>query len=107
MKRPRISPSRSAPMSSRNSTDALFEGVRPAVQAGRFYPADAEELRANVETYLSATGQNTSAMPPVALLAPHAGYIYSGAVAGAAFAAVRGLAYTHVLVLPPSHFADF
>src|SRR5207302_502730 len=61
----------------------------PAV-AGRFYPRDREELRADVETYLSQPRANEQ--PPVRALrciVPHAGYMYSGHVAGAVFAALE------------------
>jgi hypothetical protein len=43
----------------------------------------------------------------VGLVAPHAGYVYSGPVAGAAYAAVRGETYGRVVVLAPSHRAAF
>jgi AmmeMemoRadiSam system protein B len=61
----------------------------PAV-AGRFYPRDPETLRADVRSYLSqTTSKEVSSIPvPVRALgciAPHAGYMYSGHVAGAVF----------------------
>jgi len=71
---------------------------RPAV-AGRFYPADASSLRAEVETYLGAPYQE--ARSAVALLAPHAGYVFSGTTAGAAYARVQ--VPTRVVVLCPNH----
>jgi MEMO1 family protein len=54
----------------------------PAV-AGRFYPADPEELRAEVQSYLSPARETVSAF---ACIVPHAGYVYSGHVAGAVYA---------------------
>ena len=56
----------------------------PAV-AGRFYPADPAVLQADVRSYLSPPSQLISA---IACMVPHAGYIYSGAVAGAVFSRI-------------------
>lgn len=71
----------------------------PAV-AGRFYPRNPDELRAEVQTYLSAP----DTQPPVraiGCIAPHAGYMYSGHVAGAVFARLE---IPHrVFVLCPNH----
>ena len=67
----------------------------PAV-AGRFYPADPQLLHSEVRTYLSQTSapqsQTTSQHDPIRALgciAPHAGYMYSGHVAGAVFAELQ------------------
>ena len=60
----------------------------PAV-AGRFYPADPQVLRSEVRSYLSSASQKQSSQKPIRALgciAPHAGYMYSGHVAGAVFA---------------------
>src|SRR5581483_2885977 len=54
----------------------------PAV-AGRFYPADPAVLRSDLNSYLSPAQPVEAA---IGCIAPHAGYIYSGAVAGAVFA---------------------
>jgi len=59
----------------------------PAV-AGRFYPRDEKSLRAEVRTYLSQTRQQTPVLG-LGCIAPHAGYLYSGHVAGAVFAALE------------------
>lgn len=69
----------------------------PAV-AGRFYPANPAQLRADIESYLSPRGKKTAA---IGCIAPHAGYMYSGAVAGAVFSAldIPG----HAIVLGPNH----
>jgi AmmeMemoRadiSam system protein B len=80
---------------------------RPAV-AGSFYPADPAELRRAVTAALrSATESNPSAAAPPApkaLVAPHAGYVYSGAVAASAYARVAGRAgIERVAVLGPAH----
>jgi AmmeMemoRadiSam system protein B len=77
--------------------------VRPAAVAGLFYPAAEAELRATVDALLA--GPEPAAPAPKALIVPHAGYAYSGAVAGLAFRALRPLAGTvqRVVLLGPSH----
>jgi AmmeMemoRadiSam system protein B len=57
--------------------------VRHPAVAGRFYPRDPDDLRAEVQSYLSASGETVSALGCVV---PHAGYVYSGHVAGAVYA---------------------
>lgn len=69
----------------------------PAV-AGRFYPADTDVLRADVTSYLSPPQAH---IPAIACMAPHAGYMYSGQVAGAVFARVKIPA--RCIVLCPNH----
>lgn len=56
--------------------------VREPAVAGRFYPGNADRLRADVESYLSPRTERVHA---IACMVPHAGYMYSGAVAGAVF----------------------
>ena len=73
----------------------------PAV-AGRFYPSDPDELRAEVLGYLSST--NTARQTPISVIgciAPHAGYVYSGHVAGAVFASIE--IPRRCIVLCPNH----
>ncbi len=60
--------------------------VRRAAFAGSWYPGKPGELRRAVEGYLAAGGPRS---PALGLIAPHAGYVYSGAVAGAGYAAVE------------------
>jgi AmmeMemoRadiSam system protein B len=80
--------------------------VRKPVAAGGFYPADTGELAALVDRLLAASPQ--PAVPSgrlCALLVPHAGYVYSGAVAAGGFATIPdGAAGLRVALLGPSHF---
>jgi AmmeMemoRadiSam system protein B len=80
--------------------------IRPPAVAGSFYPADARALRALVERLLRSAEPSSAVAPPAALIAPHAGYVYSGPVAAAAFAQLRphAQAIRRVLLLGPSHF---
>ena len=80
---------------------ATYTLRHPAV-AGRFYPRDREELRSEVETYLSQTQtQEHSAARAIGCIVPHAGYMYSGHVAGAVFARVE--VPRRCIVLCPNH----
>jgi AmmeMemoRadiSam system protein B len=74
----------------------------PAV-AGYFYPELADELRRAVVNYLDQAERRLSA--PKAIIAPHAGYIYSGAVAASAYACIAPAhaSITRVIVLGPAH----
>jgi hypothetical protein len=77
--------------------------------AGSFYPAEPARLAAAVDGYLAAAAVDDSGPPPKAIVAPHAGYLYSGPVAGSAFAALapRAAAIRRVLLLGPSHYVAF
>ncbi len=68
---------------------------RPAV-GDRFYPADPERLRAEIARYVETEAKRK---PAIAMMAPHAGYIYSGEVAGATYSAVK-LPGTFVILCP-------
>ena len=78
--------------------------VRPPAVAGLFYPNDADELRDAVSAYL-AQQSDTPGAPPKALIVPHAGYIYSGGIAAAAYATVARLRHTvrRIVLIGPSH----
>jgi AmmeMemoRadiSam system protein B len=73
--------------------------------AGQFYPGDGQTLRTSVSRLLAAAPASTTPAPK-ALIAPHAGYIYSGQVAAAAFAALRdrAQAVTRVVLIGPAHY---
>jgi AmmeMemoRadiSam system protein B len=74
---------------------------RPAV-AGRFYPGDPETLRQEASSYLSQPNfTNESPVRAIGCIAPHAGYMYSGHVAGAVFSAVE--IPPTCIVLCPNH----
>jgi AmmeMemoRadiSam system protein B len=60
--------------------------VRPAAVAGTFYPDDPRTLTAMIDGLMASVDPVASDAPPVALIAPHAGYIYSGPVAATAYA---------------------
>jgi len=77
--------------------------VRPAAVAGLFYPQGSNDLRAAVKAYLAAPP--AVFRTPKALIVPHAGFIYSGPVAGKAYASLEAGAASlrRVVLLGPSH----
>ena len=82
--------------------------VRPAAVAGRFYPADPIELRRMVEGFLSRVELDAAAAPK-AIIAPHAGYIFSGPIAAPAYArfAPARPVIKRIVLIGPSHFVPF
>jgi len=93
-----------------------LQSVRSPVVAGLFYPGDAVELRRAVRRYLGeAPAWPDDRRPPKAVIAPHAGYAYSGATAGHAFRALSrdrsrtggSAAVERVVLLGPSHRVPF
>ena len=72
-----------------------------------FYPAAEAQLSATVEACLSAVAEPHAV--PKAIIAPHAGYVYSGPIAGTAYAPFigRGDAIRRVVLLGPSHRVPF
>lgn len=83
--------------------------IRPAAVAGTFYPGSAEELSAMVTRLLDDAsadlGHDAPTPVPKAIIAPHAGYIYSGAVAARVYARLKPLRETikRVVLLGPCH----
>ncbi len=69
----------------------------PAV-AGRFYPGDPDDLRAQAQSYLTTTSETVSASGCVV---PHAGYVYSGHVAGAVYAPLA--LPRRIILMCPNH----
>jgi AmmeMemoRadiSam system protein B len=82
------------------------DGVRTPVAAGRFYPDRGAELAAMVDRLLDAAAATPLPGKLRALVAPHAGYVFSGAVAASAFAALPPQAGgLRAALLGPSHFS--
>lgn len=76
----------------------MLAAVREPVVAGRFYPADPAALYAQVDAFL---GESPADEHAYAVIAPHAGYLYSGAIAGSVYARVH--VPRTVIVLGPNH----
>ncbi|MDE2118867.1 MAG: AmmeMemoRadiSam system protein B [Betaproteobacteria bacterium] len=80
-----------------------MQNIRPAAVAGLFYPGEADALTRDVRAMLAAARPNK--LIPKALIAPHAGYIYSGPVAASAYAVLKDIAprIRRVVLLGPTH----
>jgi MEMO1 family protein len=80
--------------------------VRPAAVAGRFYPGDAAVLAALVDALLADVPSPQRRVRPVAAVAPHAGFRFSGPVAAATYAHLSSWRgdVCRVVVLGPAHF---
>lgn len=82
--------------------------VRIPAVAGAFYPSDPKVLRHDIAGYLdSAAGIDKVPGEVIGLISPHAGYMYSGRVAAAAYSQLSGAGYDYVLVISPSHHIYF
>lgn len=77
--------------------------VRPSPLAGRWYDSDPDALARSVDRYLDSAQLPELEGEVIAVIAPHAGHTYSGAVAGYAFAALRGRSPNLVAVIAPMH----
>jgi MEMO1 family protein len=72
--------------------------VRPPAVAGRFYPADPVMLSTMIDTFIDPT---VTPSPAIGVVVPHAGYIYSGRVAGAVY--TRIVIPSRTIILCPNH----
>ena len=82
--------------------DSGLSGTRPPAVAGQFYPSDPEKLELAIRQFI----QESSAIPmedPVAVLAPHAGYIYSGQICADAYRQVMNRSYDVFVILGVNH----
>jgi AmmeMemoRadiSam system protein B/AmmeMemoRadiSam system protein A len=81
--------------------------IRRPVVAGRFYPSNPHELGSLVHTYIGNLEKAAIDGRIVALISPHAGYVFSGQVAAHAYKLVEGMEFDDVIVIAPSHRVDF
>jgi MEMO1 family protein len=83
----------------------MATAVRQPAVAGRFYPANAQHLRADIETYTTARAEPSAAsqrrIHALGCVVPHAGYVYSGQVAGAVYRCLD--LPRRLLILCPNH----
>jgi predicted class III extradiol MEMO1 family dioxygenase len=82
-------------------------GVRPAAVAGAWYPAIAGALAREVDRYVAEADVDPVPSHVRALVAPHAGLMYSGPVAAYAYKLARDTNYGAVVLVGPSHFVGF
>lgn len=82
--------------------------LRHAAVAGTWYPAEPGTLVGELERYLArARASRPSASPLVALIAPHAGLMYSGPVAAHAYALLEQATFDVAVLVGPSHYVAF
>ena len=81
--------------------------IRSSAVAGTFYPSDRHELIMSIDTLLDT--QKSEEVCPKVIIAPHAGYIYSGAVAAKVYSRLKNRKHeiTKVVLLGPSHKVGF
>jgi AmmeMemoRadiSam system protein B/AmmeMemoRadiSam system protein A len=87
---------------------AAAEKIKPAAFAGQFYESNPARLAAQVDWFVAHSGE--AAQPKgkiLAVIVPHAGYVYSGPTAAHAYALVRGRDYETVVIVGPSHRVGF
>lgn len=80
-----------------------ISAIRPSPIAGSWYPGDRDTLQSTVQAYINLAEMPILAEPIFGLIAPHAGYFYSGATAGAAYRCVQGQSYDLCVVFSPLH----
>ena len=86
--------------------------IRPPAVAGTFYPADADILRSEIDGLMDAALHSDAVSgdaPPKAIIVPHAGLMFSGAIAALGFATVRALKDTikRIVIIGPAHRMAF
>src|SRR5688572_5188330 len=81
--------------------------LRRAAVAGHWYPADPAHLAHAVDRHLAAVASEEGERAPRAIIAPHAGLMYSGPVAAYAYHAAQRAAPATIILVGPSHFVPF
>jgi AmmeMemoRadiSam system protein B/AmmeMemoRadiSam system protein A len=81
--------------------------VRPPAVAGSFYPDSPTELLKLIAGFFHAAAKPQISYRPTAIIAPHAGYVYSGQIAAKGYKILEGEVYKTVIVISPSHAAYF
>ena len=75
--------------------------------SGMFYDADPKRLSAQIDHFMAQAKVEPQKKPKAIVIAPHAGYVYSGAVAAYGFKSVSHNQYTTIVILAPSHYFGF
>ena len=88
-------------------SNSYSEDARKPVVAGAFYPGNREELAAQVDGFLANAKKADIKGRIIALIAPHAGYIYSGQVAAHSFKQLEGTDFKKIIIISPSHYVGF
>ncbi|UCD94939.1 MAG: AmmeMemoRadiSam system protein B [Candidatus Zixiibacteriota bacterium] len=81
--------------------------VRQPAVAGAFYPGDPVQLTKLIAQFYSEAKKKSLRGRPIVVIAPHAGYVYSGQTASMAYKQLEGQEYDSVVVISPSHTVFF
>ena len=81
--------------------------VRPSVCTGSWYPAGREALGKQIDGFLDRAPEAAAGQNVVAMVSPHAGYVYSGETAAWAYKHLQGSSFRRVIILGPSHYVAF
>lgn len=87
----------------KKAIDMQAEEIRRPAVAGQFYPAEPDELKADLVTYLEKAQPAGITAPIRGLIVPHAGYMFSGQTAACAYRQVQGAVHDAIVVVAPSH----
>jgi AmmeMemoRadiSam system protein B len=88
-------------------SEMAMNALRKSVIAGSWYPGTPSILRRDIENYFDLVPDLELEGEVVGLIAPHAGYTYSGQVAANVYKLIRGEKYDAVIVVGPSHRVAF
>jgi AmmeMemoRadiSam system protein B/AmmeMemoRadiSam system protein A len=83
------------------------KNVKKPNVSGQFYDSDPKRLNAHLDQLFKEARNDAFDHPVEIIIAPHAGYIYSGAVAAHSFKAVSARSYKTIVIIAPSHFVGF
>jgi len=86
---------------------AFSEEIKKPVVAGAFYPASSVVLAGQVDKYLREAKPQQIGGQIIALISPHAGYIYSGPVAAYGYKTISSRKYDTIIIIGPSHHISF
>ncbi|RAP27962.1 AmmeMemoRadiSam system protein B [Candidatus Marinamargulisbacteria bacterium SCGC AG-343-D04] len=81
--------------------------MKQAIFAGSFYPSSKKDCLQFIHDFSAPITIPTCSKKPLAIVAPHAGYVYSGKVAAHAFKSIQDFSYKRALILGPSHRYHF
>jgi MEMO1 family protein len=88
------------------SNASAEDNIREPAAAGSFYPSSESELRAMITKYLAAAPDEKPSGDIIAAVAPHAGYVYSGAVAARTFKQLAGIDFETIVVIGHDSYQD-
>jgi AmmeMemoRadiSam system protein B/AmmeMemoRadiSam system protein A len=81
--------------------------VRPPAVAGMFYPGSPTELAKMIAEQFHAAPKPSIGGKPIAIICPHAGYVYSGGIAARGYKILEGEEFKTVIIISPSHMVAF